>query len=69
MLDFSSFTRRGLMVDRVWWTVDVDSTRSGGPCVPCRKWGRKQHARSRGCKTRKEVVEDRETTDLSAMAK
>ena len=28
-----------------------------------------KHGKSRGCKTRKEMVESRETTNLSAMAK
>ena len=32
------------------------------------EWGAK-HGKSRGCKTTKEVVEDRETTNLSAMVK
>ena len=42
------------MVDRVW---------------PVETWGETKHGKSRECKTRKEVEEDRETTDLSAMLK
>ena len=41
----------------------------GGPGVPCRNLKGTKHGKSRGCKTRKEAVEDRETTDLSAMVK
>ena len=35
----------------------------GGPCVPCRNLGEgagMKHGNSRGCKTRKEAVEDRD---------
>ena len=38
--------------------------------MPCRNLGRGKettHRKSRGCKTGKEAIEDRETTDLSAM--
>ena len=41
----------------------------GGPCEPCRTLGGTEYGKGRGCKTRKEVVEDREPTDLSAMVK
>ena len=41
----------------------------GGSRVPCRNLGGTKHRKSRGCKTIKEVIEDRETTDLSVMAK
>uniref|UniRef100_A0A8C4N8B4 Caspase family p20 domain-containing protein n=1 Tax=Eptatretus burgeri TaxID=7764 RepID=A0A8C4N8B4_EPTBU len=39
----------------------------GGLCEPCRNLGaggEPRHGKSRGCETRKNVVEDRETTDL-----
>ena len=49
-----SFTRRGLMVDHG---------------VPCRHLRGTKHRKHRGCKARKEVVEDRETTHLFVMAK
>ena len=59
MLDFGSFTQRGLMMDHVHhaeaWGV------GGGGGVETRKSG--------GCKTRKEEVEERQTTDLSVMRK
>ena len=55
ILDLGSFTRRWLMVDSV---------------IPAETWGRHlKHGKSRGCKTRKKVEEDRETTDLFAMVK
>ena len=40
-------------------------------CVcPAETWGGgTKDIKSRGCKTRKDVVEDGETTDLSVMAK
>ena len=53
ILDLGSFTRSGLMVE-VSALQKPEVTKRG---------------KSRGCKTRKEVVEDRETTDLSAMGK
>ena len=37
------------------------------PCVPFRNMEGTKHRKSRGCKTRKEVVEDKKTTDLSGM--
>ena len=40
----------------------------GGPCESCRNLRGTKHGKSRCCKTRKKAVEDRETTDLSAMA-
>ena len=43
---------------------------NGGPRASCRYLGmRTKHGEGRMCKTRKEAVEDRETTDLSAMGK
>ena len=51
ILDFGSFARRGLMMDHV---------------SPAENWGTK-HRNRRGCKTRKEAVEDKETTGLSVM--
>ena len=45
------------MVDRV---CPAEATWGGGGVG---------HGKSRGCKTRKEVAEDRETTDLSVMVK
>ena len=55
IVDFGSFTRRELLVNRM---------------LPTDTWGRGiNHREGRGCKTRKEVEEDRETTNLSAMAK
>ena len=40
----------------------------GESYAPCRNLrGEKNHGKSRGCKTRKEVVENRETATLSAM--
>ena len=55
ILDLCSFTGRGLMVDH----VSPAETLGVGT----------NHRRSRGCKTRKEMGEDRENTDLSAMVK
>ena len=51
IVDFRSFTRRGLMVDHV---------KPGGGVM---------HRKSRWYKTRKEVKEDRDTNNLSAMGK
>ena len=54
ILDLGRFTRKG---------VDI------GPCEPCiNLWGTR-HGKNRVCKSKKEAVEDRETTDLFAMAK
>ena len=54
ILDLGRFTRRGLMVDWV---------------IPAKNLGETKHRKSKGCKTRKEAVEDRETNDLSVTAK
>ena len=43
------------------WTTCILQVPGGG--------GRGKHAEGRGCKTRDEAEEDREATDLSAMAK
>ena len=53
VLDFGSFTRRGLLVDRA---RSADTS----------EWGRKQ-GKSRGNRTRKEGEEDREAIDLLAV--
>ena len=53
ILDLGSFIIRGLMVDRVH---------------PKETWGDKVQ-KGQTCKTTNETVEDRETTDLSVMAK
>ena len=53
------------------WILRV-SSEGAGPRVPCRNLGGgggAKHGKSRECKKRMEVVEDRETIDLSAMAK
>ena len=42
---------------------------NSGSCEPCRNLRGTKHRKSRGCKTRKEAGEDKETTDLSAMVK
>ena len=56
ILDFRSFTRMGLMVNRT---------------DPAKTWerGGERSGKSRGCNTRKEAVKDKETTDLSEMGK
>ena len=41
----------------------------GGPHAPCRNLGRTKHGKGRECNTIKDAVEERETTDLHAMAK
>ena len=47
ILDLGSFIRRGV---------------DGEPCVPCRNLKGTNHGKSRGYKTRKEAIVDRETT-------
>ena len=56
ILDFVNFTRKGLMVDH----VSPEEIGKGGG-------GGTKHGKNRGCKTRKEAVEDGETPDLSVM--
>ena len=57
ILDLGSFTRRGVMVEHVspaeTWGLGVDTKRG----------------KSKGSKIREEAVENRETADLSVMAK
>ena len=54
ILDFGSFTLRGLVVD----------------CLhPAETYRGTKHGKSIVCKTRKEIEEDRETIDLSMMGK
>ena len=55
ILDFRSITRRELLVDSM---CPAETWREGGGAY---------HRKSRGCKSRKEAVEDSETTDLSVM--
>ena len=52
ILDFGSFTRRGLLVDLE---------------RPAEIWRGTYHRESRGRKTGEEMVEDRKTTDLPAV--
>ena len=54
ILDLGSFTKKG-----------VESRL----CESCRNLGGRKHRKNRVCKTRNEVVEDRETTELSVMVK
>ena len=42
---------------------------TGRPGVPCRNVERTEHGKGIRCKTRKDVGEDRETTDLYVMGK
>ena len=42
---------------------------AGGPCASCRYLDGTKHGEGRGCKTKNEVEEDRETTDLLVMMK
>ena len=62
ILDLGSFPRKGLIVDRASYA----KTLGEGVGV---EGGTAKHGRSRGCKTIKEVVEDRETTNLSPVTK
>ena len=50
-MDFGTFTRRGLL----------------GDCAPCRNLEGTEQREGRGGKTKKEVVEYREATNLSEM--
>ena len=55
ILDFGSFTKRGLLADLE---------------CPAETWGMvagTDHGQSRGCKAGEESVEDRETTNLPAV--
>ena len=56
VLDFGSFTTRGLMVDRVCPTDTWEGA-----------WG--QSTERVGCKSRNEAEEDRKNINLSVMAK
>jgi len=38
----------------------------GGPCVPCKNLGGTEPREGRGCKTKKEVVEYRKTTEIES---
>ena len=64
ILDFGSFTRRGFLVNCVR-TVETWEGGGGGTGEE----GRIKHRNSRGCKDRKEAVEDGEATDLFVMVK
>ena len=54
------------------WILDLGGLLRMRLIVDCvslaESWGRK-NGKNRGCKTRKEAGEDRETTDLSVMTK
>ena len=58
ILHFGSFSRRGLLTDRV---------HPAETWVEGQERGRADYRKSREYKTRKEAVEDRKTTDVSVM--